>query len=134
MACFARNSVGMIDRIDLRKSPGLGRARRVAPSAEHCGIRLYWCYRRRIIGVFCERSVACFAIHMRVLAFALHIENIAVARLAGFVSGVLYRAGCNLTDRIAAIVPVLPKATRNHIMPDYQKNDEGENEESRESE
>jgi hypothetical protein len=71
---------------------------------------------------------------MRVLAFTLHIKHIGVARLAGLMAGKLYRAGCNLTDCIAAIVPVLPEAVRNHVMSNDKKNDEGENEESRESE
>ncbi len=71
---------------------------------------------------------------MRVLAFALHIKHIRVASLAGLMTGKLHWAGCNLTDRIAAIVPVLPEAAWNHVMSNDKKNDEGENEESRESE
>lgn len=74
------------------------------------------------------------AVHMRVLALAFDIENIGMAGLASLVTGKLHRAGCNLTDRIAAIVPVLPEAARNHVMSNDKKNDEGENEESRESE
>jgi len=74
------------------------------------------------------------AIHMCVLAFALQIENIGVTRFAGLMPGKLHRAGCNLTDRIAAIVPVLPEAARNNVMANDKKHDEGENEESRESE
>jgi hypothetical protein len=71
---------------------------------------------------------------MRVFAFALPIKHIGVACLAGLMAGELHRACCNLTDRIAAIVPVLPEAARNHVMSNDKKNDEGENEESRESE
>lgn len=78
-------------------------------------------------------SMARLAIHVRVLAFALQIEHIGVARLARLVTGELYRTGCNLTDRIAAIVPELPEAARNHIMSNDEENDEGENEESRKS-
>lgn len=74
------------------------------------------------------------AVHMRVLAFALQIENIGVTRLAGLVSGKLHRAGCNLTNRTAAIVPVLPEGARNHVMSNEKKNDEGQNEEPRKSE
>jgi hypothetical protein len=71
---------------------------------------------------------------MRVLAFALHIENIGVTRLAGLMPGKLHRAGCNLADRSTPIVPVLPKAGGNYVMPDDKKEDECENEESRETE
>jgi hypothetical protein len=81
-----------------------------------------------------QRSMTRLAVHMRVLAFALHIKHIRVAGFAGLVTGELHRTGCNLTDRIAAIVPVLPKAAWNHVMSNDEKNDEGENEESRESE
>ncbi len=84
--------------------------------------------------MLCQRSMTRLAVHMRVLAFALQIENIGVTRFAGLMPGKLHGAGCNLTDRIAAIVPELPEAARNHVMSNYKKNDEGENEESRESE
>ena len=83
--------------------------------------------------MFRQRSVACFAVHMRVLALALRIENIGVTRLAGLMSGKLHRTACNFTDRIAPIVPILPEAGGNHVMSDDEKNDEGENEESRKS-
>jgi hypothetical protein len=49
-------------------------------------------------------------------------------------SGKLHRAGRNLTDRSTAIVSILPEARRNHVMSNDKKDDEGENEESREAE
>ena len=81
-----------------------------------------------------QRSMAGFTVHMRVLAFALHIEHVAVASLASLVAGELHRSSSNLADDGAAIVPVLPKAFGNHVMSNNKKDDEGENKESRESE
>ena len=78
--------------------------------------------------------MASFAVHMRMLAFALHVEDITVAGFACLVTGKLDRPGCNLADGSAAIMPVLPEASRNHVMSNDEKDDEGENEESRESE
>jgi hypothetical protein len=71
---------------------------------------------------------------MRVLAFALHIENIGMAGFAGLVTGKLHWAGRNLSDCGTAIVPVLSEAVGNHEMSNHKENNEGENEESRKSE
>jgi len=81
-----------------------------------------------------QRSMTCLAVHMRVLAFALHIQNIGVARLAGLMTGKRDRARCNLTNCRTAIVSILPEARRNYVMSNDKKNDEGENGKSRESE
>ena len=81
-----------------------------------------------------QRPVARFAVHVRMLAFALYIEDIAVTGFTRLVPGKLYRPCCNLADGSAAVVPVLPKASRNHVMSNDEEDDEGENEESRKSE
>lgn len=81
-----------------------------------------------------KRSMARLAVHVRVLAFALHIEYVAVAGLARLVTGKLHGTRGYLTDRIAAIVAVLSEAFRNHVTSDYKKDNEGEDEEPRESE
>lgn len=134
MAGFAGNPVRVIGGIDLRKLLGLGRTRRVTPRAKYCRIQLHRCYRRRIVGVLCQRPVARLAIHVRMLALALHIEHVAMAGFAGLMTGKLHRTGRNLTDRIAAIVAVLSEAFGNHVTSDDKKDNEGENKEPRESE
>jgi hypothetical protein len=106
----------------------------MAARTKDSSVRLYRCHRGWIVGVFRQRSMARLAAHFRVLAFALHIENVGVTRFAGLMSGKLHRAGCNLADRSTAIVSILPEARRDHVMSNDEKNDEGENEESREAE
>jgi len=84
--------------------------------------------------MFRQWSVACFAVHVSMLAFALHIEHLAVASFASLVAGELDWPGCNLADGRAAIVPILSKAPRNDVVSNDKEDDERENEESRESE
>jgi hypothetical protein len=134
MACFARNAVGVIRWINLRKAFGLGGTRRMASRTKNSGIRLYRCHRGRIVGVFGQRSVARFAAHVHVSAFALHIEDIGMAGLASLVTGELNGSSRDFAECSTAIVPILPKARWNHVMSNDKKDDEGENEESRETE
>ena len=134
MTGFAGNAVGVVCGINLREPLGLGGTRRMASRAQHCGIRFYRRYRGWIVGVLGQRSVAGFAVHMRMLTFAFHIEDIGVAGFACLVTGEFHRASRNLPDCSAAVVPILPKARWNHEMSNDKEDDEGENEESRESE
>ena len=106
----------------------------MAARAKYSSVRLYRCHRGRIVGVFRQWPMARFAVHMRVLAFDLHIEDIGVTRFAGLMSGKLHRAGRYLADRSTAIVSILPEARWNHVVSNDEKDDEGENEESREAE
>ena len=78
-------------------------------------------------------SMACLTVHMRMLAFALHIKHVGVACLTGLMTCKRHRAGCNLSDCIAAIVPVLTEALRNHVTSNHEKDDEGQNEQPCES-
>src|SRR5690348_10173708 len=121
MAGLARNAVGVIRRTDLRKSLRLGGACRMTLRAQHRCIRLHWSYRRWILCMPRQRSMAGFAVHMRVLAFVLHIEHVAVASLASLVAGKLHRSSGNLADDGAAIVPVLSEALGNHVMANNKK-------------
>ena len=84
--------------------------------------------------MLCQGSMACFAVHVGVLAFALYVQHVAVAGFASLVSSEFHWPGCNLSNGRAAIVSILPEARWNHVVSNDQKNDEGENEESRESE
>lgn len=81
-----------------------------------------------------QGSVARLAVHVRMLAFALYIEDIAMAGFACLMAGELYLPCSDLANRSAAIVPILSEASWNDVMPNDEKDDEGENEESRESE
>ena len=84
--------------------------------------------------MFGQRAVAGLAVHMRVLALALHIQDIGMARLASLMTGELHGSSRDLANGIATIVTVLPEALWNNVTSDYEKDHESENEESRESE
>src|SRR6185503_21030664 len=86
-----------------------------------------------ITGVFCERAVACFAVHMRVLALVLGVGNIAVTGFACFMPGKLHRMGGDVCDGIAAIVAVLSEAFWNNVGSDDEKDDESQNKQPREA-
>lgn len=75
-----------------------------------------------------------FAIHMRVLALALYVKNVAVARFAGLVPGKLDRMRGNVRHGIAAVMSVPSEAFGNHVASNYKKDDESENEQSCEPE
>jgi hypothetical protein len=134
MARLARHSVGVIGWINLGEAFGLGSARRVTSRAKYTGIRFHRRNRRWIVRMPGERSMARFTVHVRMLAFALHVEHVAVTGFTGPVSGEFDRMGRNLADRIAAIVAVLSEAFRDHVTSDDKENNESENKESRESE
>ena len=110
VAGLAGNAAGVIRRIDLGKALGLGRAGRVAADAEHGRVQLGRRYARGIVGVLGQRSVTGFAVHVRVLAGLLYVQNVGVAGLAGLVAGELDRARCDLGDGGAAVVSVLSEA------------------------
>jgi len=61
------------------------------------------------------RSVAGFAVHMRMLARLLHIENIGVAGFAGVMTGIVHWARPNLPDRSRTIVSIAAKGLRNDM-------------------
>jgi hypothetical protein len=77
--------------------------------------------------------MAGFAIHMRMFALALRVGYVAVARLAGLVSCKLHRPSRHFRDGVAAVVSILAEALWNYIAPNHKKDNESENEQSRES-
>ena len=79
-------------------------------------------------------AMAGLAIHMRVLAGFLHIQHVRMAVFARLMPGKLHRTRRDFSNSIAAIVAVLPETTRYHVSPDHKEHNEGENEESRETE
>ena len=67
----------------------------------------------RVVGMLCQRTMAGFAIHLRVHAAPLHFLDVGVAGLASLMAGVVDRMGGNLRDGSSAVVSILPKASRN---------------------
>jgi hypothetical protein len=67
------------------------------------------------------RSVARFAIYVRMLALAFLIRHIDMASFAGFVSGKPDGMGGNIANRGGAIVAILAKCFGNHKVANHQE-------------
>jgi hypothetical protein len=85
----------------------------VATGAKNAGIGQHGFYRTRIVGVLPLRAVACFAIHIGVPAYFLNVENVGVAGLASFMSGVDDGQSGDLSEGIPAIVAIFSETFRN---------------------
>lgn len=123
MAGFTGEAAGVVSRNDLRKALWFGGIGLVTAHAQHCRIELGGRQRGGVIGVFGKGTVACFAIHMRMFAVFLLIEDIGMAALTGVVSGVIHGPGRDFTESVAAVVPVLAETAGNE---EFAKNEEQE--------
>lgn len=121
MAGIAGKSVGVVGGNDLRETLGLGRVRLMAAHAEHGRIEFGGRHRAGIVGVFGQRTVAGFAIYVRVLAISLLLEHVGMAGFAGFVAGEIDRPGCDFRERVAAIVSVFAETLRHQKASEDQK-------------
>jgi len=130
MAGFARKSLGVLCRLDLRKALGRGGARRVASGTEHGRIRQNRLHGHWILGMVGQRSMASFAVHVRMFAAVLLFRYVGVAGLASFVAGKLDRTRRDFADGIPAVVPILPEAFGHLKSAYHQKGQKGKNEKS----
>lgn len=89
---------------------------------------------RGVVGMFRQRTVAGFAIDVRVLADLLHFQNVCVTGLAGIVAGVVDRARGDLSDGGPAVVTIFSEALRDNEVPDHKKHHEGDYEQKSEPE
>jgi len=103
----------MVSRDNLRKRHRLGGVGLVAANAQHSRIELSGRHRRRVVRVFCQRTMARFATDVRMFTIFLLIENVGVAALAGGVTCIIHRPRRNFRQRISAIVPVFAKTSGN---------------------
>ena len=133
VAGFAGDASGVLLGVDLREVFRLGRAGRMAADAEDSGVE-FGRGDRRIVGVLGQRSVAGFAVDVRVLAVLLRVQNVRVAGFARIVAREVDGTGGHLRDRVPAVVPIFPKALRDNKVPDYEKYDEKEYEQKTEPE
>lgn len=104
----------MIGRDDLGKSLGLGAVGLVTAGTDDGGVGQLWLYRGRIVSVFALRSVASLAGNVGVTAQSLLVYDVGVAGFTDVMSGESRRAGGNLGNGGAAIMPVLAKALGNN--------------------
>lgn len=78
--------------------------------------------------MFRERSVARFAIYVRVPAVFLLVKNVGVAGFASLMAGEVDGTGSDVGQRIPAIVAVLSKAFGNHQAADSHENEHAKQE------
>ena len=81
-----------------------------------------------------QGPMARFAIHVRVLAILLYIQNVGVAALASLVSRKLRRMRRNIPNGCPAIMPVLAKCFGNNPVAHHQKHQKCEHEQPRKME
>jgi hypothetical protein len=84
--------------------------------------------------MFGLRSVAGFAVHMRMFAGLLYVGDVRVASLARVVASELDGMRGDFADGGSTIVPILPKALGDNEMAHHQKHQKGENEKPRKPE
>jgi len=116
----------MIGGDDLGKSFGLGAVGFVAAGADDRRVELRRFYGCRIVGMFGLGPVAGFARDDHMPALLLQIDYVGVAGLANIMAGESHRAGCDLSNSIAAIVPVLSKAARDDDGSQGNESDQGD--------
>jgi hypothetical protein len=136
MAGVAEHSVGVVCGNNLRKAFGLGGAGRVATGAENGCVEQYGLNCGRVVGagVLGLRSVASFAVYMRMFSLALLVNNVGVTGFAGIVSGIPHRVGGDFANGCAPVVAILPKALWHYVMSHHKKHHKGEDEEPRKPE
>ncbi len=112
----------MLVGVDLGKGPGSGGADGMAAHAERSDIGFAG-IDGRIGSVVRQRTVAGFAVHVRVHATGFGLGDVAVAGFAGLVAGEVQRPVSDFGDSRAAVMSVLPKAVRDHHRADHQKDE-----------
>ena len=118
---------GMICRGNLRKALGLRGVLLMTTGAEDGRVKLGR-LDGGIIRVRGLRSVARFAIHMRVLAGAFLVEDVRMAGFASLVAGEFNWPGRNFGYGISAVVAVPSEAFRDEKTSDDQEYQDAENE------
>ncbi len=107
VAGIAGEAVGVIGGDDLRKPSGLRRIRLMAADAKYRGIKFVRRHRCRIVRVFCQWSVTCLAIDVRVLAIFFLFQDVRMAGLASLMARKIHRPGRDFSQSVTPIMPVL---------------------------
>lgn len=123
----------MIGGSNLRKGLRLRRVGLMAAYAEHGCVQFFRRHGSRIVRVLGQRSVARFAIYVRVLAILLFFEDVGVAAFASLVPRVIDRPGCDFGQRVAPIVPILSETFWDQKPPEDQEQEDARDEDSRQS-
>ncbi len=68
-----------------------------------------------------QRPMASLAGYSLMYALALYFEDVGVTALANLMACIRSRPRCNLTDRVAPVMPVFPKALRDENAAHHQE-------------
>jgi hypothetical protein len=128
VAGVASEASGVLCSDDLGKVFRLRAVCLVATGAEYCRIEFGGFYGSGIIRVLGQRSVAGFAIHLRMLTEVFLVKDVDMAGLAGLMAGEFNRPGRDFGHCISAVVPVLSKTFRDQETTDKQEYKETEHE------
>ena len=123
----------MIGGNNLRKAFGLRRIRLMAADAEYGRIEFFGGHGSRIVRVLGQRSVAGFAIHVRVLAIFFLFQDVGMAAFASLVPREIHWPDCDFRQCVAAIVPILSKTFWDQKTTEDQEQEDARDEDSRQS-
>jgi len=124
----------MVGRNHLRKVSWLGDVGLVTADTERGGVELGGLERTGVVGVAGQRPVAGFTVDPGVLAVLFCVENIGATGFTGLVTGKGGRSVGNFSEGIAAVVPVLSEAVRDHEAASDEKQDQADGENRRQAE
>ena len=123
----------MVRGNNLRKGLRLGRVGLVAADAEYGRIQLFRGHGGGIIRVPGQRSVARFAVDVRVFSVFLLLQDVSMAAFARLVAREIGWPGGDLRQCVAAIVPVLSKTLWDQERAEDQEEQDANGEDSRQS-
>jgi len=124
----AKLPAGMFLSVYLRKALGFGPVFGVTAYAKLSDVWLLWGEAGGVIGVFCERAVTGFAVHMGVPAFGFGIGHVRVTSFAGFMASVRDGTRGNFGDGVATVMAVAPETFGDESTAEDQEQDQAEEE------
>ena len=114
MASVAGYSSRVICSHNLGESLGLGAVGFVAAGTDDSGVQLRWGYRRWVVRMLGQRSVAGLAGDHHMFALLLLFDDVGMASLANIVAGEGNRTSRRFRNRCSAVVTILAKTFRNN--------------------
>lgn len=131
VAGLAGESAGVLFSIDLGEALGLRSAGGVTADTEIRRVQ-FGGHDGWIVRMLRQGTVTGFTIHVGVLAYFFHFQNVCVTGLAGFMAGKVDGTGGDLADRVSAVMAILSKALGNDKVSNYKEDKEGDYEQKRE--
>ena len=123
MTGITNQATGVVFRVHLRKPFRLGTGRLMALAAQ-CGWIGLHRHNGKVGSMLTLRSMARLAIHARVFSFDLGVGDIGVAGFTCLMTRVHHRQCSDLSDRVAAVMAILPEAARNEQRPQAKEDEQ----------